>query len=99
MVVLLLAGIVLSCGILTYLIDRKETSILLSYDRDRSALVANDITREVNELMLVEKKPEAIRRLVTNHDIAGEIQAALFKGDGTLYAGVTDQKVPADYVL
>lgn len=96
MVVLLVAGIVLSCGILTYLIDRKETSILLSYDRDRSALVANDITREVNELMLVEKKPEAIRRLVTNHDIAGEIQAALFKGDGTLYAGVTDHKVPPD---
>lgn len=96
MVVLLMAGIVLSFGILTYLIDRKETSILLSYDRNRSARFADDITREVRELMLVEKKPAVIRQLVTDHDIPGEIQAALFKGDGTLYAGKTDQRVPAD---
>lgn len=95
MVVLLVAGIVLSCSILTYLIDRKETSTLLSYDRDRSALLANDITREVRELMLVEKKPAVIRNLVTNHVIPGEVQVALFKGDGTLYAGETSYRVPA----
>jgi PAS domain S-box-containing protein len=96
LVFLLVTGIILSFGILTYLIDRKETSILLSYDRDRSALLANDIAREVRELMLVEKKPAVIRTLVTNHNVPGEIQTALFRGDGTLYAGETDHRVPLD---
>ena len=96
MVLLLVAGIVLSFSVLTYLIDRKGTSVLLSYDMDRSALLANDIAREVRQLMLVEKKPSVIRKLVTDHAIPGEIEPALFKGDGTLYAGETGYKVPAD---
>ncbi|MDP2157822.1 MAG: hypothetical protein Q8K68_08965, partial [Nitrospirota bacterium] len=83
MVILLVAGIILSFSILTYLIDRRETSILLSYDRDRSTLLANDIAGKVRELMLVEKKPAVIRQIVTSHDIPGEIQVALFRGDGT----------------
>jgi PAS domain S-box-containing protein len=96
MVGLLVAGVFLSFGILIFLIDWEGRSFLLSYDRDRSALLANDIVREVRELMVIEKRPTVIRQMVNGHNLPGEIQAALFKADGTLYAGETNQRVPAD---
>ncbi len=96
MVFLLVAGIVLSFGSLAYLIDRKGTSVLLTYDKDRASLTADGIARDVRELMLITNQPDAIRKLVTNHNVPGNIQVALFSGDGTLYAGETGYRVPVD---
>lgn len=91
---LLLAGILLSSGILTYVMNKRGTAVLLSFEQDRSSLLADDIARELRQAMLLDKKPSVIKTLVTSHSINADVRTALFRGDGTLYAGETDHRVP-----
>ncbi|NJD57759.1 MAG: PAS domain S-box protein [Nitrospirae bacterium] len=96
MVFLLLAGILISSGFLTQVMNKRGTAVLLSFEQDRSSLLADDIARELRQAMLLDKKPSVIKTLVTSHTVNSDVKTALFRGDGTLYAGETDHEVPEE---
>jgi len=96
MVFLLLAGILISSSVLAYVMNKRGTAVLLSFERDRSSLLAGDIARELKDAMLLDKKPSIIKTLVTSNMMDADVRTALFTGDGTLYAGQTDHRVPGE---
>lgn len=96
MVFLLLAGIFISSGFLAYIMSKRGTAVLLSFEQDRSSLLAEDIARELRDAMLLDKKPAVIKTLITSHAMNADVKTALFRGDGTLYAGETEHEVPVE---
>lgn len=97
LLVFLIVGVILSFGILTSLIVRRERAILMGFIQERSSLLANSITSNLTEAML-EKDPAIVRRMLSRHSSIGGIQAAVFRSDGTPVYGSIEYDIPRDIV-
>jgi PAS domain S-box-containing protein len=93
----LLAGVILACGILTYLIVRRERAILLELNRNTSSLLAESITRNLREGML-EKDPAIVKRMLGSHSNLDGIEAAVLRNDGSLAYGGIAYEIPREMI-
>lgn len=93
----MLLGVILACGILTFLIVRRERTLLLELNRQTSALLAGSITRNLREAML-EKDPAIVIRMLESHNGMDGVKAAVFRNDGSLVYGDMEYQVPSGIV-
>ena len=93
---ILVAGILASAIILTLLVESRIKSSFLSLQRKKALQVAEHIAKDIKEHMLVGPDHAAIRHLVISHTTGTDIETALFKSDGSLFAGQTANKPPQE---
>ena len=94
LICLLLAGILISFGLLTFLIVRRENALMTSLERDKAAFAAEDAVSHLEHLAK-EGRPEAIKQIVASESSHGDVSIAIFKGDGSLYYGKAAFPMPA----
>lgn len=94
---LLLTGVILACGTLTYLIVRRERTILSDLNRNTSYLIAESITKDLREAML-DKDPAIVKRMLSSHSTMPGIKTAVLRNDGSLAYGDMDYQVPRDLI-
>ncbi|MDA8168157.1 MAG: PAS domain S-box protein [Nitrospiraceae bacterium] len=93
----LLAGLFLVLGVLSFLVIERERTLFLSVEMEKTRLMAEDVLGEILEIVLVNKDPEEIKHMIDAHNLSGQIQVALFRGDGSLYYGRPGRaKMPAE---
>jgi PAS domain S-box-containing protein len=90
---LLLAGVVIACGALTFLIVKREKTVLMEFNRETSALLADSITRNLREAML-EKDPAIVKRMLGSHKDVDGVKAAVLRKDGSPVYGDIDYRIP-----
>ncbi|HWR57806.1 MAG TPA: ATP-binding protein [Thermodesulfovibrionales bacterium] len=98
LLIYLLAGVILSFGILTYLVVRRENAILMEFNREGSSIIADTITKNLREAM-IEKDPAIVKRMLSRHNSAEGVQAAVFRSDGSLAYGEIDYELPRDVIV
>ncbi len=98
LLILLLAGVILAFGILTYLIVRRETALLMEFNRVESSVVADTITRDLRAAM-IEKDPTILKHMLSRHNNMDGIKVGVFRGDGSLAYGDIDYEMPRDMVV
>ncbi|MCL5022185.1 MAG: ATP-binding protein [Nitrospirae bacterium] len=92
---LLIAGVILSCGVLTYLIVRREKALLIGLNQKTSALLADSITTDLKAAML-EEDPAGVKRMLNGHKGLEGVRTSVFGSDGSLVYGDSDFGIPHD---
>lgn len=95
LVIVLLIFLVVTFSILAYLVGLREREILIAFDREKSALLAESLTEVLREAML-ERDPSVFKRILDRAASFGDVRVALFKSDGTLFYGDDKLALPED---
>lgn len=94
---LVLVGVLLSFGILTFLIVRREKAILMDFNQEKSSQLAESITRNLRAAML-EKDPAVVKRMLSEQGSVSGVKAAVLRSDGSLAYGEIDYRIPSDMI-
>ncbi len=94
---MLLTGTILAFGILTYLIVRRERTMLMELNLNTSSLLAESFTRNIREAML-DGNPSVVKGMLNSHNSMSGLRAAVLRNDGSLAYGDIDYRVPRDLI-
>ena len=96
MISILVAGIVISALAFTFLLEARTKKLFTSLQKKKASQIALHISSDIRENMLAGPNYDSISRLLTSHTLDNYIETALFKHDGSLYAGKTANTPPEE---
>ena len=94
LVCMLLAGVLLTYGILAYLIYVREREIVYAIKKDKAVHDAGELIKVIEESMLKEHKFSYIKTLIDNHNNSSDMWITLYRNDGSVYYGPTLRESP-----
>lgn len=80
---------------LAYHIGKRERDLLIAFDREKSALLAEALTGALREAML-EKDPAVFKRILDKSDSFGNIRIAILRPDGSWFYGNQQLSIPQE---
>ncbi len=94
LMLILLAGVLLSFGLLTFLIIRREDALMVSLEKDKAAWISGDTVNHLNCLM-TNGRMQVLEQIVKNEEALGNVSVAIFRNDGSVYYGNAAFPMPA----
>lgn len=81
--------------ILAYLIGKRERDLLIAFDKEKSALLADSLTEVLRETML-EKDPSVFKRILDKADSLGDIRITVLRSNRSWFYGDPKLTFPKD---